>query len=99
MSPGRHYSPLDRLIIEAQRALTTSIGPAVAERSNPGQLSDAKPVNPTCMNPRRDMGPAQRTRDGGWMRDAMCETYGRWHHHLACGGLAGLICRPERKVE
>lgn len=32
----RQYSPLDRLIIEAQRALATTAGQAVAERGNPG---------------------------------------------------------------
>lgn len=36
MSITRHYSPLDRLIIEAQRALGTTAGRAVAERKNPG---------------------------------------------------------------
>ena len=36
MSALRHYSPLDRLIIEAQRALTTTAGRSIAERRNPG---------------------------------------------------------------
>jgi ubiquinone biosynthesis monooxygenase Coq7 len=36
MSLHRHYSPFDRLIIEAQRALSTTAGKATAERSNPG---------------------------------------------------------------
>ncbi len=36
MSISRHYSPLDRLIIEAQRALGTTAGRAIAERRNPG---------------------------------------------------------------
>lgn len=36
MSITRHYSPLDRLIIEAQRALGTTAGRAIAERRNPG---------------------------------------------------------------
>ncbi|KFN51355.1 2-polyprenyl-3-methyl-6-methoxy-1,4-benzoquinone monooxygenase [Arenimonas composti] len=31
----RSFSPLDRLLIEAQRALTTTLGPAHAERGNP----------------------------------------------------------------
>lgn len=36
MNIERQYSPLDRLIIEAQRALTTTAGRSVAERRNPG---------------------------------------------------------------
>ena len=36
MSTTRRYSPLDRLIIEAQRALATTGGKPVAERDNPG---------------------------------------------------------------
>ena len=41
MSATRHYSPLDRLLIEAQHALGTSLGPARAERANPaGDLRD-----------------------------------------------------------
>lgn len=41
MTPTRHYSPLDRLLIEAQHALGTSLGPARAERANPaGALRD-----------------------------------------------------------
>jgi 3-demethoxyubiquinol 3-hydroxylase len=41
MNPTRHYSPLDRLLIEAQHALGTSLGPARAERANPaGTLRD-----------------------------------------------------------
>jgi 3-demethoxyubiquinol 3-hydroxylase len=36
MSLTRHYSPFDRLIIEAQRALGTTAGRAHAERGNPG---------------------------------------------------------------
>lgn len=41
MSTPRHYSPLDRLLIEAQHALGTSLGPARAERDNPaGALRD-----------------------------------------------------------
>jgi ubiquinone biosynthesis monooxygenase Coq7 len=36
MSTTRRYSPLDRLIIEAQRAITTTGGKPVAERGNPG---------------------------------------------------------------
>jgi hypothetical protein len=39
--------------------------------SSPGQLSEAKPIKPTCMNPRREMGPAQRTCDGGLMMEDM----------------------------
>lgn len=38
----RRYSPLDRLIIEAQRALSTTAGQAVAERGNPGAI-EAEP--------------------------------------------------------
>lgn len=37
MNSERHYSPLDRLIIEAQRALTTTAGRSHAVRANPGQ--------------------------------------------------------------
>jgi ubiquinone biosynthesis monooxygenase Coq7 len=41
MNATRHYSPLDRLLIEAQHALGTSLGPARAERANPaGDLRD-----------------------------------------------------------
>ena len=41
MTATRHYSPLDRLLIEAQHALGTSLGPARAERANPaGALQD-----------------------------------------------------------
>lgn len=36
MSALRQYSPIDRLIIEAQRALTTTVGRSIAERRNPG---------------------------------------------------------------
>ena len=36
MNNDRHYSPLDRLLAEAQRALNASIGSAVAARANPG---------------------------------------------------------------
>ncbi|KFN43216.1 2-polyprenyl-3-methyl-6-methoxy-1,4-benzoquinone monooxygenase [Arenimonas oryziterrae] len=36
MSYTRHYSPFDRLLIEAQRALGTTAGRAIAERDNPG---------------------------------------------------------------
>ena len=35
MTPARTLSPLDRLLVEAQRALGTSIGVAHAERPNP----------------------------------------------------------------
>jgi ubiquinone biosynthesis monooxygenase Coq7 len=35
MSTTRRYSPLDRLIIEAQRAISTTGGKPVAERGNP----------------------------------------------------------------
>ena len=35
MTPTRPLSPLDRLLVEAQRALTTTLGPARAERANP----------------------------------------------------------------
>lgn len=41
MTSTRHFSPLDRLLIEAQRALGTSLGPAFAERPNPaGRAAD-----------------------------------------------------------
>ncbi|GAB2669481.1 2-polyprenyl-3-methyl-6-methoxy-1,4-benzoquinone monooxygenase [Arenimonas aestuarii] len=41
MTPTRQFSPLDRLIIEFQHALGTSLGQAHAERPNPaGSLSD-----------------------------------------------------------
>jgi penicillin-binding protein 1C len=33
-------------------------------RSRPGNPSEAKPVNPTCIKPRREIGPAQRTTEG-----------------------------------
>jgi hypothetical protein len=33
--------------------------------SKPGQLKVAMPARPNCMKPRRDTGPAQRTREGG----------------------------------
>jgi len=36
MNSRRQYSPLDRLIMEAQRGLGAAIGPAVAVRGNPG---------------------------------------------------------------
>jgi len=36
MNSSRRYTPLDRLIIEAQRALGTTAGKATAERANPG---------------------------------------------------------------
>ena len=43
MSATRHYSPLDRLVIEAQHALTTTFGRARAERGNPaGDLPEAE---------------------------------------------------------
>ena len=41
MSATRHFSPIDRLIIEAQHALGTTLGRAFAERPNPaGDLPD-----------------------------------------------------------
>ncbi|MDY0021993.1 2-polyprenyl-3-methyl-6-methoxy-1,4-benzoquinone monooxygenase [Arenimonas caeni] len=41
MSATRHFSPIDRLIIEAQHALGTTLGRAFAERPNPaGELRD-----------------------------------------------------------
>ena len=41
MTPPRSLSPLDRLLVEAQRALGTSLGVAHAERANPaGTLRD-----------------------------------------------------------
>ncbi len=42
MSAARDYSPLDRLLIEAQHALTTTFGTVRAERANPaGALPEA----------------------------------------------------------
>jgi ubiquinone biosynthesis monooxygenase Coq7 len=39
---GRHYSAIDRLLIEAERALGTSLGrPVSAERPNPARSPDA----------------------------------------------------------
>ncbi len=43
MSATRRYSPLDRLLIEAQRALDTTGGKPTAERGNPG-AREADPV-------------------------------------------------------
>jgi ubiquinone biosynthesis monooxygenase Coq7 len=37
MSATRHFTAFDRLLIEAQRALNTSLGSAHAERDNPAQ--------------------------------------------------------------
>ncbi len=43
MTAARRYSPLDRILIEAQHALGTTLGPARAERVNPaGQLPQAR---------------------------------------------------------
>ena len=39
MNDARHYSPLDRLLMQAQRALDTSLGPARAERANPAEAA------------------------------------------------------------
>jgi ubiquinone biosynthesis monooxygenase Coq7 len=36
MTATRRLTPIDRLLLEAQRALDTSLGPARAERANPG---------------------------------------------------------------
>jgi ubiquinone biosynthesis monooxygenase Coq7 len=36
MNSPRHYSRLDQLLMEAQRALTAAVGTAVAMRANPG---------------------------------------------------------------
>ncbi|WP_374604213.1 2-polyprenyl-3-methyl-6-methoxy-1,4-benzoquinone monooxygenase [Arenimonas sp.] len=47
MSIPRHFSPLDRLIIEFQHALGTSLGQARAERPNPaGSLPDPELAEP-----------------------------------------------------
>ena len=41
MTATRRFSPFDSLLIEAQHALTTTLGPARAERPNPaGELAD-----------------------------------------------------------
>lgn len=43
MNDARRYSPLDRLLMQAQRALDTSLGPARAERDNPaGSLREPR---------------------------------------------------------
>lgn len=43
MNTPRHYSPLDRLLIEVQHALGTSLGQARAERANPaGNLHEPR---------------------------------------------------------
>ena len=39
MTATRRLSPIDRLLLEAQRALDTSLGPARAERANPGEAT------------------------------------------------------------
>jgi hypothetical protein len=39
--------------------------------SKDGQLNVAIPVKPNCMKPRRDTGPAQRTKEGGWRMEDM----------------------------
>jgi ubiquinone biosynthesis monooxygenase Coq7 len=57
MNPSRHYSPIDRLIMEAQRALGAAIGSAVAERANPG-----------APEPDVDMEPAAKRHAAGLMR-------------------------------
>jgi len=39
MTATRRLTPIDRLLLEAQRALDTSLGPARAERANPGEAT------------------------------------------------------------
>jgi len=53
----RHYSLLDRLLIEAERALTTTLGPpSAAARANPAQADDG------------ELTPADRRHAAGLMR-------------------------------
>jgi 3-demethoxyubiquinol 3-hydroxylase len=57
MNSARHYSPLDQLVIQAQRALDASLGVAHAERANPaGSL------------PEPALEPSQRRHAAGLMR-------------------------------
>ena len=57
MTAARHYRPLDRILIEAQHALGTTLGPARAERPNPaGTL------------PRAALDPAESRHAAGLMR-------------------------------
>ncbi|WP_290890939.1 2-polyprenyl-3-methyl-6-methoxy-1,4-benzoquinone monooxygenase [Arenimonas sp.] len=57
MTVARHYSPLDRILIEAQHALGTTLGTARAERPNPaGELPPAT------------LDPAERRHAAGLMR-------------------------------
>ncbi|KFN48272.1 2-polyprenyl-3-methyl-6-methoxy-1,4-benzoquinone monooxygenase [Arenimonas metalli] len=57
MTATRHFSPLDRILIEAQHALGTTLGQARAERPNPaGEL------------PRAALDPAERRHAAGLMR-------------------------------
>ena len=57
MTATRHFSPLDRILIEAQHALGTTLGQARAERPNPaGAL------------PRAALDPAERRHAAGLMR-------------------------------
>jgi ubiquinone biosynthesis monooxygenase Coq7 len=57
MSNARHYSPLDRLIMEAQRGLGAAIGSATAMRESPG-----------APEPDVEMSPSARRHSAGLMR-------------------------------
>ena len=48
MSSTRHYSALDRLIMDAQRGLGAAIGSAVAVRANPGAPEPDIELDPTA---------------------------------------------------
>ena len=48
MSSTRHYSALDRLIVDAQRGLGAAIGSAVAVRANPGAPEPDIELDPTA---------------------------------------------------
>lgn len=47
MSRTRHYSPLDRLLIEAEHALGTTLGAPPAERPNPAGLIEESELDET----------------------------------------------------
>ena len=53
----RHYSPLDRLLIEAERALSTVAGTPLAQRNNPAEDT-----------PAAELDPAQQRHAAGLMR-------------------------------
>ena len=52
MSHSRHYSPLDRLLIEAQRALSTTAGKAMAERVAWGGIAPGTALEKCALFPR-----------------------------------------------